>query len=247
MEDVHVSPLHFWDLRLLWWCLKIVIFLGVTFSCLVDMNWHFQRNLLLPSSGYLSTPKMEGIATHLPDNRVTCCSKQLSFWLHEACTAETCSRMLITDSVRAPPIMGHLSGPALSATWERALCSRMMPSVSLPGCLCWSCVWSFEMLESNCIFHVAVWFAVQKQASISVPQVLFGQIHHLVHDLIIHGQCYWLWCTHMSTSVCIESDIWMCHLHCHYSTTLGFLINLHHVFLLSFISSKSSFISSWEC
>jgi len=64
--------LHFCDLRILWWWLKIVIFWDVTFRCLVDMNRHFQRNLLPPCSGYLSTPKMEAVGTHLPDNRVTC-------------------------------------------------------------------------------------------------------------------------------------------------------------------------------
>jgi len=56
---------------------------------------------------------MEPVGTHLPDNRVTSCSRQLSLWLHEACTPETPSRMLITDGVRAPAIMGHSSGPAL--------------------------------------------------------------------------------------------------------------------------------------
>jgi len=74
----------------------------------------FLENLQPPSSGYLSTPKMEAVGTHLPDNRVTCRSRQLSLWLHEACTTENPSRMLITDGVRAPPIMGHSSGPALS-------------------------------------------------------------------------------------------------------------------------------------
>jgi hypothetical protein len=53
--------LHFWDLSLLWWWLTIVIFWDVTFSCLVDVNRHFQRNLLPPSTVYLSTPKMKAI------------------------------------------------------------------------------------------------------------------------------------------------------------------------------------------
>jgi len=56
---------------------------------------------------------MEALGTHMSDNRVTCCSRQLSLWLHEACTAETRSRMLITDSVKIATFMGHSSGPAM--------------------------------------------------------------------------------------------------------------------------------------